>query len=212
MLAGPDRPKWALLTVFPLVYFRFVSNQNIVFARYLLPLLPFLSLLGAAAIVRFVGVARRTSLPRPAIAFLAVGLVVVAVAPPTYTAIAFNAMAAKVWTNEQAYEWIVQTLPRGSKVALESRGVLLPATYQARYYPQLRLHPLETYAADGVDYLIASSQCYGMFLEGGPQRFPVEYADYMRIFQQTEELARFTPSRDHPGPELRVLKIVRVTP
>ena len=41
--------------MFPLVYFRFISNQNIFYGRYLLPLLPFLSLLAAAAVV----VARR---------------------------------------------------------------------------------------------------------------------------------------------------------
>jgi hypothetical protein len=34
----------------------------------------------------------------------------------------------------------------------------------------------------------------------------------MRIFAQTQEVARFTPSAEHPGPELRVLKITRVAP
>ncbi|HEX9367270.1 MAG TPA: glycosyltransferase family 39 protein, partial [Vicinamibacterales bacterium] len=46
-LRGPERLKWVLVTVFPLVYFRFVSNQNIAYFRYLLPLIPFLSLLAA---------------------------------------------------------------------------------------------------------------------------------------------------------------------
>ena len=43
MCAGPERLKWVLATMFPLVYFRFISNQNIIYGRYLLPLVPFLS-------------------------------------------------------------------------------------------------------------------------------------------------------------------------
>jgi hypothetical protein len=34
----------------------------------------------------------------------------------------------------------------------------------------------------------------------------------MHIFNQTQELARFTPSDEHPGPEVRILKIVRASP
>ena len=52
-----------LAALFPVLYLRFISNQNIVFARYLLPLLPFLSLLGAAAIVTALDRLRRQRLP-----------------------------------------------------------------------------------------------------------------------------------------------------
>ena len=40
-----------------------------------------------------------------------------------------------------------------------------------------------------------------------PQQFPAEYADYQRLFAQTDEVARFTPASDHPGPELIILKV-----
>lgn len=214
-VAGPDRLKWALATVFPLVYFRFISSQNIIFGRYLLPLLPFLSLLGAAAIVHTLEVARRGNLPQRAVQALTVLLLLVSIAPAAYSAIAFNVIASKVWTTEQAYEWIVRTIPPGSKVALETRQVLLPLRYRASYFAQLRIRPFEDFVAEGTEYLVASSQCYFPYLDassGGPQRYPAEYADYMRIFRETEEIARFTPSAEHPGPELRVLKIVKVTP
>ena len=215
IIGGPDRLKWTVATVFPIVYYRFISNQSLTFGRYLLPMLPFLSLLGAAAIVYAVDAVRRANVRRPAQQAVAVVLTLISIVPPAYSAISFNANAAKVWTSEQAYEWIVRTLPRGAKVAVESRTILLPSTYQAKYYAQLRLRPLEDYIADGVEYLIASSQCYGPYLDtqaGGPQKYPAEYADYMRIFSQTDEIVRFTPSAEHPGPELRVLKIVKVAP
>lgn len=212
---GPDRFKWTIVTVFPIVYFRFISNQHIFYGRYLLPLLPFLALLGATAVVAIVDVMRHARLPQGAKNAATLLLALIAIAPPAYTAIGFNANAAKVWTTEQAYNWIIREIPPGSKVTMESRQILLPSNYKTTYLAQLRLHPLETYVADGVDYLIASSQCYGAYLDpqnGGPGQFPVEYADYMRIFNQTQELIRFTPSDEHPGPELRVLKIVRTAP
>jgi 4-amino-4-deoxy-L-arabinose transferase-like glycosyltransferase len=214
-VAGPSRLKWVVVILFPFVYFRFISNQNIVYGRYLLPLLPFLSLLGAAAIVAAVDRLRDTRLPQAAQRAAIIGFTIVAIGPPAYTSIAFDKNAARVWTTEQAYNWILHSIPAGSKVTMESRQILLPATYKATYLAQLRLLPYEHYVEQGVEYLVASSQCYGPYLDlknGGPQKYPAEYGDYMRIFSQTQEVARFTPSGDHPGPELRILKVNRVTP
>lgn len=214
--AGPDRAKWALLTIFPLLYFRFISNQTLFFGRYLLPLLPFLSLLGAAAVVEIVRQIRLTPIAPAARNVIIIALTVVAIAPPAYTSISFNANAAKVWTTEQAYTWLMKEVPAGSKITLESRQILLPATYRAAYLPQLRMRPFEYFVAGDVDYLVASSQCYGPYFDtDGPQKYPVEYADYVRIFSQAQEVARFTPSAEHPGPELRILKLTKpakVTP
>jgi 4-amino-4-deoxy-L-arabinose transferase-like glycosyltransferase len=214
--AGPDRAKWVLVTLFPLIYFRFISNQTLFFGRYLLPLLPFLSLLGAAAIVALVRRLGRTRVAPVVRNAVIVALTIVAIGPPAYTSIRFNANAAKVWTTEQAYAWLMKEVPVGSRVTLESRQILLPATYHATYLPQLRLRPFEHFVAGDVDYLVASSQCYGPYFEkDGPQKYPAEYADYMRIFNQTQEVARFTPSAEHPGPELRILKLTKpakVTP
>jgi 4-amino-4-deoxy-L-arabinose transferase-like glycosyltransferase len=211
--AGPDRMKWALVTIFPLIYFRFISNQTLFFGRYLLPLLPFLSLLGAAAIVEIVRQLRRPAVPITVRNVVIVALTIVAIAPPAYTSIGFNANAAKEWTTEQAYTWILREIPAGSKVTMESRAILLPEAYKSAYVPQLRMRPFEYYVNQGVDYLVASSQCYGPYLSAdGAQKYPEEHADYLRIFNQTQEVARFTPSGDHPGPELRILKIIRVSP
>jgi hypothetical protein len=62
------------------------------------------------------------------------------------------------------------------------------------------------YAGLGIQYIVASGQVYGAYFEN-PAAFPIEYKDYQRIFEHTDEVARFTPSPGHPGPELRVLKV-----
>lgn len=207
---GPERAKWVLATVFPLLYFRFVSQQNIFYGRYLLPLVPFLSLLAAAGVVWIVGWLRAFSLPREARNLATVALTLAAIAPPAYNAIQFDANEARMWTTEQAYHWILREIPAGSKVTMESRQILLPPSYQAAYLGQLRAHTYDDYSAQGVEYLVASSQSYGNYFDAkndGPRKYPSEYADYDAIFRRAREIARFTPSKDHPGPELRILKV-----
>jgi len=67
---------------------------------------------------------------------------------------------------------------------------------------------VDEYASKNIQYLVASSQCYGLYF-GDPVAYRAEYNDYQRLFAETEEVARFTPSPDHPGPELRILKVRR---
>ena len=196
-----------LTVVFPLVYFRFISQQSIVFARYLLPLVPFLSLLAAAWIVAAVAWMRRTAVPVRLRHALTVALTIIAIAPPAYSAISYDADAAKQWTQGQAYDWIRHELPHGTVIRLEgSVAPRLPADYRASYAKQLRLDPPGLDAAQGIQYLVASSQCYGLYLSD-PVTYRAEYADYQRLFARTEEVARFTPTAEHPGPELRILKV-----
>jgi hypothetical protein len=135
-----------------------------------------------------------------------VALVLVAMVPPSYRALAFDADASRVWTTQQAYEWTLQQIPKGSRIGIETRELLLPETYEVQHYKQLRLTPVETYRAASLDYLIASSQSYGPYLNE-PAKYPVEHGDYVRLFREFQEVARFGPSRDHPGPEIRVLKV-----
>ena len=205
-IKGPARVKWTLALVFPLLYFWFISRQTLVFARYTIPMVPFLSLLAAGAVVSGVSQLRRYEIPRSARNALTVALVLLAIAPPSYTSIGFDVSAARTWTTEQAYHWITTRVPRGSRITIETRAILLPEDYRVDNVKQLRLAPLEEYVAAGTDYLVASSQCYGPYMDE-PQKYGVEYADYVRLFRQLPEVARFTPSRDHPGPELRILKV-----
>jgi len=203
---GPDRLGWAIPVTFAGAYFYFVSHQSLVFARYLLPIVPFLSLMGAWGVMVLV---RRTaaeiSKPRLRDAAMA-ALIFVALVPAATSAFAFNWNASKVWTTEQAYDWLSQRVPAQSKVVIETRIVTLPPKYQTDYVKQLRLKSFDDYAAGGTDYLVASSEVFGRFLTD-PQSYPSEFADYTTLFRQAQEVARFVPSSRHPGPELRILKV-----
>jgi 4-amino-4-deoxy-L-arabinose transferase-like glycosyltransferase len=207
VVRGPGRIRWAVLLVFPLLYFWLISHQQIVFGRYLLPLVPMLCVLAAAAVISGVSLLRRYEIPRAPRSALIVALTVLALLPPALTAIAWTRDASRDWTSELAYNWAVANLPEGSRIVMESRELLLPPDrFESRNVSQIRMRKYEEYVADGVDYLIASSQVNGRFLER-PQQYPREYADYMTLFAQSRELVRFAPSAEHPGPELRILKV-----
>lgn len=204
---GPARVRWVLAAIFPIIYFWFVSQQTIVFARYLLPMVPFLSLLAAAAVVAAVAAMRRTRVPVRVRQVLTLALTVIAIGPPAYTAINYDANAAKTWTQGLAYDWIRRELPPGTTIRLEgSVAPRLPPEYRASYTKQLRFDSAGGYASKGIQYLVASSQSYGQYL-GAPAAYPLEYNDYQSLFAQTQEVARFMPSNQHPGPELRILKV-----
>jgi hypothetical protein len=206
MAIGPERVKWLLVVAFPLGYLFFVARQNIFFARYLMPLVPFLSLLGAAGIVWIVDVTRRMSLPRLVRHSVIVLVTLVAIVPPAYASIQFNANEARVWTTEQLYWWIRQTLPKGTAIRFEgSIAVHLP-DYRASYMKQLRTEDLDGYRRDGIQYLVASSLVFGPYLDD-PRDYPDENRAYRDLFAHAQEVARFPNSPEHPGPDFRVLRV-----
>ena len=114
-------------------------------------------------------------------------------------------------TVELAYTWMVDNLPKGASITIETQALLAPKQFNARNVPQLVMDyraPQEhaDYLAAGVDYIVASSQKYGDAMTA-PQKHTALYNAYKRLFEQSRELVRFTPSGEHPGPELIIFKL-----
>ena len=153
----------------------------------------------------------RSEAPRTA---LIVALTVAALLPPTLQAISFDRDIGRLSTVEQAHEWILDNVPKQSAIAIETRILLLsPEGYRATHYPRLISDHLTKapreyadFVKEGFQYFVASSQAYGGVMDE-PHKRSDEYAAYMRLFEQSVELVRFTPSAQHPGPELRIFKL-----
>ena len=205
---GPGRVPWTLALAFTVPYFFMVADQRIIYARYMLPLVPMLCLLAAAAVISGVSLLRRYEFPWGVRTALIATLTIALLGQPAYTAVNFNRMIARTWTTDLAYQWITANIPEGSRIVHEGNHLNFPAAYKSERMSQLRHLTYEEYANSGADYLIASSQCYGPYL-ASPQAFRQQYTAYMTLFAQAPELARFTPSEEHPGPELRILKVRR---
>ena len=208
---GPGRVRWTLAVLFPVAYFLFVSRHTPVVGRHLLPLGPFVCLLAALAVVSGVSLLRRFDIGRAPRTALIGALTVAALLPPAIRSVAFDLDLGRTSTIEQAHAWIDAHLPKGARVAIETRQLQLPDAYQTINVPRLvdTFHSpgsYEQYVEEGFEYVVASSAGYGRALEA-PNEHPRDHAAYMAIFEQSREVARFTPSRSHPGPEIRILAL-----
>lgn len=203
----PAATTWVLAASFTLVYFYMISGQRLVWGRYLLPLLPFLCVLAAGGIVWIAGQMARRWSSSMAMPVTAAVLLLVVSFQPAANAITFLRTSSKVSTNQQAYEWILANVPAGSRIANETREVLLPVNrYTIQYPRRLIAHDVEHYQREGVRYLIASSLSFRVaFYDVPPEAAAL--AAYTELFRRTEHLITFNPSSDHPGPELRIYRV-----
>ena len=210
-IRGPGRVRWTVTLVFPLVYFYFLSGQTLVFGRYLLPLLPSVCLLAAAGCVSGVSLLRRFDIPRTARTAIIAAITIAAVLPPAWQSLVFMRTLTRTSTVELAHAWMLDNIPKGSSIVIETQALLTGNAFKSRNVPQLVQDyraPQEyaDYVEAGVEYIVASSQKYGDALQM-PHKQPALYAAYMRLFEQSREVARFTPDAEHPGPELRIYKL-----
>jgi 4-amino-4-deoxy-L-arabinose transferase-like glycosyltransferase len=204
---GPGRVRWVLLVLFPAMLFASLARRHQIYARYLLPMVPFVCTLVAIAVVSGVSQLRRFDIPRLPRTMLIVALTVAAVLPPLLTSIGFVKMIGRPSTPQAAFDWISARVPPGSTVVIERNDLWLPeARYRSEHVVRLVDRPLDRYRHDGVRYLVATSAAYGAVLED-PSRDPELSSAYRTLFRQTRELARFSPSADRRGPELRILEI-----
>ena len=122
-----DRARLALLLVFPLALFAYLSVQSRFFGRWLLPVYPALALLAGYAVVHAVAIvrARAPRLEWPAIAAVAVLLL--------WQPLAADARSMAVLgerdTREIARDWLVRNEPRELRIVIE------PAVPERYYWP-----------------------------------------------------------------------------
>ncbi len=204
---GPGKVRWTLLVVFPVIYFYAISGRALIFGRYLLPLLPFVCMLAAIAVISGVSLLRRFDIPRTPRRLLITGLTVAALLPPMWNAVNFDRTISQTSTTETAYNWILLNIPAKSKVVVEKYDLRLSdSLYRVDYVNDLTEREYQDYVRGGFDYIIASSQAFGPVLDA-PQSAPDRYARYRSIFDQSQQVFAIKPGPGRPGPELRVYRL-----
>ncbi len=170
----------ALVLSFPLTYFALMGTTNHYFARYALPLMPFVALFAAEMLIALVTCfgARWNGRARG----LAVALAAIALAQPLAYSVRHDLLLTRQDTRTLAKEWIELHIPAGAKIAVDWPVHGPPLSTPERtvsggrnIYDVLDIggtglfeHPLEWYYENGFDYLIATSFIY---------RIPLVYAD-----------------------------------
>ncbi len=127
LLGRRDPARLALLLVFPVALFLYLSVQSRFFGRWLLPVYPMLALLAAVALVRGAEAvrARAPALAGPA---LALGCAIVLYQPLAADSRSMAVLGHRD-TREIARRWLVSTQPRGLRVVVE------PAVPERWFWP-----------------------------------------------------------------------------
>ncbi len=198
-----------LLIAFPLVYFVVMGSTQHYFARYALPLIPFMAVGSAEAVI----VVRDWLVTKnQLLAWITTALLVsVALILPLRQSVQHDWLLTQTDTRTIAKDWIEANIPAGAKIAadwpfhtppLSSAEQPVPrssAVYDVQYIGGSGLsdHDLAWYRQQGYNYLIASSFIYNI-----PLVFPKQDADrkafYASLSQQLVLVKEFAAD---PGGE-----------
>jgi hypothetical protein len=214
-LLGRRRPREAaVIAAFPVAYLLFMLRTELFFARFALPVVPFLCLLAACAVVLLADAVRGSLGRRAGSALLGrrlapavgAGLAALALVQPAYNVAVHNAIIGRDDTRALAAEWALANIPADAKVALEEY-TLRDRRPRAYGGPSWRLDTdlFNVNSIPSADpaaalrgryrYVIVSSFQYERFAGDGPQ-LARQTAFYRALEQEGRLVAAFGPGRD----------------
>jgi hypothetical protein len=193
-----------LVLVFPLLYYLLMGATRHYFARYTLPLMPFMALFAAQAILGATAWARAKG--RVLGAALAGALILASVALPLGWTIRHDILLSREDTRTIAKDWIEANIPGGAKIATDWRIYGPPlatperplagakAFYDLTYVEGIGLadRTIAQYREQGFDYIVASSYIDDISLTD-PQWDAKRRAFYARLDQELEQVQEFRP-------------------
>jgi hypothetical protein len=189
-----------------LVYFVIIGGQYAKYPRYLLPLIPFLFLMAAAAISR---------VARPVLRITFYVLLAIALVAASVYSLAFISIYSRGHPWLQISNWIYQNVPAGSAVAIEQWDDALPVPVRAAsgdHNPTAyRVQALPMYDADNAtklqtlvdalaasDYIILASPRLYATIARLPQRYPISSRYYRLLFSGRLGFELVAFARDDP--------------
>lgn len=207
IVRGPNRVRWVLLVLFPVIYFDLITGWTFLFARYAMPLLPFIVLWAAIATVSGVSLLRRFSIPRAVRTAAIIGLTIAALAPPAYRSIEWIRGYGVVTTQALAWKWISYAIWPDSTIVSELKGLDLPAErYRAETVKSVLERSHESLEAAGVQWIVLSSGAWpGRTAEEISKAAPPEA--YRSYYATAQEVKVIVPSEANPGPEIHILRM-----
>ena len=208
MFRGPVHARWVLLVIFPLVFFNLITGWSFLFARYALPIVPFMCLWAAIATISGVSLLRRFDIPRVVRTTLIVALTVAALLPPSVKSVRWVRAFGTKTTQALAYEWITHNVWYQSKIVSEARGLdLPPERYKYTTVKSLAGGDPAALLADGTEWIVLSSDAWGGPADsGGAPPMPAAYAG---LAAAGTEVKIIEPTLANPGPVIRIRKLAR---
>lgn len=192
------------LSVFPLVYFTFISSFAVRNAQTLLPLLPFVFLLVSSLLLDlFRWVCTRRSNMRIVLSLALGVLATMSLGLPLLQTMKGNTRLTTVDSRETARIWIAQNLPNGARIAIESYAPYVdPQRFSVQGFVRMIDHTPDWYIASGFEYLVFAQGMFGRFyLE--PERYSNEVSRYEDLFCAFDMVKTFTDG----GYEVRIYHV-----
>lgn len=206
---GPGRAVVAMMLVFLGVFWLMIIDRRLIFARYLMPAIPIVCLMIAAATVLALDWLRHFAVPRAVRVGVATALTLAILVPPALSSASFDRESGRQWTYSLAMDWITANLPPGSHIVHEVAALHFPPMrFHLEHTSSLTDRSVESYLSGDAHYVIATSAAYGKFMDD-PAHYQARYAAYLDLFKRLELVYSVQPSAEHPGPEVRVYKVPR---
>lgn len=194
-----------LLSIFPVVYFAFISSFMVRNDRTFLPLTPFLFLLAASLLRYLIGRIEKFQSKQLRKLFITaiVCFSITGFALPISRTIADTIRLTTMDSRETARVWINNNLPAGAKIAIESYSPFVdPSRFSVQGFSRMIEHKPEWYIEQSFDFLIFSQGMYGRFYKE-PERYKNEISQYESLFSRFNLVALFTDG----GYEIRIYKV-----
>jgi hypothetical protein len=192
-----------------------ISLQALHWDRWIIPAFPVLAVLSAYALHEILEWCRmRWKVKNRAIrAVVPVVIVLVAILLPLGKAVSYTYKAIHPSTNLLARAWVVDNLPRGSRIVAEvytapklkpSYEVLEPGITFTDDGPR-------AYSEEGYQYIMVSSGIYGRFYRE-PERYPNQIAFYDNLFHNYRLIHAVEPDAATAGPTIRIYALDGAAP
>lgn len=226
-----DRPQLLFVLSVPVAYLLFMSTQHLYFARFALPLLPFLAILAGYAISQLTV----RSLPGAWQSSLQIAFLGIAIAQPLAMSVQSDRLLGMEDTRSFTATWIEDNLPPDASIAMEAFAHLDNkfnwTGYSGRntfvYWPESDQRRAQ--ALDGnYQYIVISTFGYATWqLEGAPPSALPE--EYIRLEKEGELLVTISPGpansdlpysqddmytpfwhlfdRERPGPTVKIYRM-----
>jgi hypothetical protein len=198
------QPTDLILAAFSIVWFLVLGSQKMYFARFILPVIPFLLILGAV----WLDSAISRMIKKPVYQSLALVLVSVLLSATTLlSSIRSDYLLTQTDTRTLAKQWIEANLPEGARIALDWDYHSVPLSTQEKLYPDstrlyqaiyidrkgLSSKDLDWYRLHGYQYLIRSSNISRLKL-ADDKLDQFRNAFYDSLDHELSKVAEFHPS------------------
>jgi len=206
-------PKLWLLFLFPVLYFVLTGLGGLRWSRWMVPILPFTSLLFSIGICAFYkGITQSVTGKAKAVWIITLTVFLGALSYPT---IVYDFEQANLLTRSDrrtiAKEWIEENLPEGSTIAYEADGPLLHIRPKRRFelidmsWQRITSRPFRFYERKGVEYLLINRFSKSNILRRAG-KYPLKASRYEEI-EKRAQLIRVFNEKGHPGGVYELYKL-----